>query len=661
MHISAEVSSTTSNQIQQQQQHQQQQHQQQQQQHQQQQHQSLQQHQHQQQQQQQQTATTTTTKRRNAESSSNNNNNTSTTNNNNSSSNNNNNNNNTSTTNNNNNNNNVKTKPVDTSPYLTPENLIERTVDVLLAEHPGELVKTGSPHVVCTTLPTHWRSNKTLPIAFKVLALGEVMDGTIVTIRAGNDENFCGELRNCTAVMKNQVAKFNDLRFVGRSGRGKSFTLTIVISTNPIQIATYTKAIKVTVDGPREPRSKVRHQGFHPFAFGPQRFGPDPLMAGLPFKLPGFAHHLVGMHSHLHAPDWRAHMALGGRPAAFPAAPFFTHHAAAFPNASGLRGLSGDNQQHQQQQLATVGAAHSTTSPEGSPTTTTTSGTQLSAFVQPPMTSSPPPVTSLQHDNNNNNNNNSSSHIDAGFESDSISVTGSPRKSLGSPLTHDEEEAEAEAEAEETEVVGLNLNNGGVPGSLHSESSPGSGGAFTALIQRSGKNPTELFGGFAGAGGNHFAPGGHSFNPALAAQLFLQSPLLPQSSQWLYTQLYGSYSDLPWLRNAAAAAAANINPNQENPGVPPLSSNPDHDGVNLIKRCVTLITHNPPDAENANPNASPPVSSTRRSPSPVETIDLDDVSTTSRSASGSSGLGGGAGGPIRTRTPKPSADVWRPY
>lgn len=40
---------------------------------------------------------------------------------------------------------------------------------------------------------------------------------------AGNDENYCGELRNCTAVMKNQVAKFNDLRFVGRSGRGNIF------------------------------------------------------------------------------------------------------------------------------------------------------------------------------------------------------------------------------------------------------------------------------------------------------------------------------------------------------------------------------------------------------------------------------------------------------
>lgn len=60
-----------------------------------------------------------------------------------------------------------------------------------------------------------------MPGAFKVVALGEVSDGTLVTVMAGNDENWCGELRNCTAVMKNQVAKFNDLRFVGRSGRGK--------------------------------------------------------------------------------------------------------------------------------------------------------------------------------------------------------------------------------------------------------------------------------------------------------------------------------------------------------------------------------------------------------------------------------------------------------
>jgi len=55
----------------------------------------------------------------------------------------------------------------------------------------------------------------------QVIALGDVLDGTLVTVRAGNDDNYCGELRNATAIMKNQIAKFNDLRFVGRSGRGK--------------------------------------------------------------------------------------------------------------------------------------------------------------------------------------------------------------------------------------------------------------------------------------------------------------------------------------------------------------------------------------------------------------------------------------------------------
>ncbi|XP_060872874.1 protein lozenge-like isoform X2 [Metopolophium dirhodum] len=179
--------------------------------------------------------------------------------------------------------------------FLKADVLAERTLDSLLAEHPGELVRTGCPHVVCTVLPTHWRSNKTLPVAFKVVALGEVPDGTPVTIRAGNDENFCAELRNCTALMKNQVAKFNDLRFVGRSGRGKSFTLTIMLNSCPPQVATYSKAIKVTVDGPREPRSKTRNQGFHPFHFGPRPFPfGTPLdpnrIAELPLKLSGLAH-----------------------------------------------------------------------------------------------------------------------------------------------------------------------------------------------------------------------------------------------------------------------------------------------------------------------------------------------------------------------------------
>lgn len=153
-------------------------------------------------------------------------------------------------------------------------------VHEMLQEYHGELVQTGSPAILCSALPNHWRSNKSLPIAFKVVALDDVVDGTLVTIRCGNDENFCGELRNCTAVMKNQVAKFNDLRFVGRSGRGKSFSLTILISSQPFQVATYAKAIKVTVDGPREPRTKSNfgyglaggYPGFGPFAMVPPQW-----------------------------------------------------------------------------------------------------------------------------------------------------------------------------------------------------------------------------------------------------------------------------------------------------------------------------------------------------------------------------------------------------
>lgn len=135
----------------------------------------------------------------------------------------------------------------------------------ILQNYHGELVQTGSPAILCSTLPTHWRSNKGLPVPFKVVTLDEIPDGTEVVVKAGNDENPSAELKNGSAHMKNGVAKFNDLRFVGRSGRGKTLTITITIRASvtsspicytPDQVATYSKAIKVTVDGPREPRSK---------------------------------------------------------------------------------------------------------------------------------------------------------------------------------------------------------------------------------------------------------------------------------------------------------------------------------------------------------------------------------------------------------------------
>ena len=47
--------------------------------------------------------------------------------------------------------------------------MAERALTEMLTDSPGgELVRTGSPNLVCSVLPIHWRSNKTLPVAFKV-------------------------------------------------------------------------------------------------------------------------------------------------------------------------------------------------------------------------------------------------------------------------------------------------------------------------------------------------------------------------------------------------------------------------------------------------------------------------------------------------------------
>uniref|UniRef100_A0A3P8T816 Runt domain-containing protein n=1 Tax=Amphiprion percula TaxID=161767 RepID=A0A3P8T816_AMPPE len=120
---------------------------------------------------------------------------------------------------------------------------------------PRGLVPTDSPNFLCSSLPQHWRCNKTLPRAFTVVALGDdIPDGVVVTVMAGNDDNISAELRNAMSTMKQGYAHFNDLRFIGRSGRGKSFTLSINVLTSPPQIATLHRAIKITVDGPRLPR-----------------------------------------------------------------------------------------------------------------------------------------------------------------------------------------------------------------------------------------------------------------------------------------------------------------------------------------------------------------------------------------------------------------------
>uniref|UniRef100_A0A8C8FMX2 Runt domain-containing protein n=1 Tax=Oncorhynchus tshawytscha TaxID=74940 RepID=A0A8C8FMX2_ONCTS len=105
-----------------------------------------------------------------------------------------------------------------------------RSMAEIIADHPAELVRTDSPNFLCSVLPSHWRCNKTLPVAFKVVGLGEVTDWDPVFLNSGH------------------LIRVSDVP------TGKSFTLTITVFTNPPQVATYHRAIKVTVDGPREPR-----------------------------------------------------------------------------------------------------------------------------------------------------------------------------------------------------------------------------------------------------------------------------------------------------------------------------------------------------------------------------------------------------------------------
>uniref|UniRef100_A0A087Y6W8 Runt domain-containing protein n=1 Tax=Poecilia formosa TaxID=48698 RepID=A0A087Y6W8_POEFO len=148
-------------------------------------------------------------------------------------------------------------------PSPKPHQPEEQEVRAPLQQHGASsqrgLVHTDSPNFLCSILPQHWRCNKTLPRAFTVVALGnDVPDGVVVTVMAGNDDNCSAELRNATTTMKQGYAHFNDLRFIGRSGRGKTFTLSINVLTSPPQIATVHRAIKITVDGPRLPRPDRR-------------------------------------------------------------------------------------------------------------------------------------------------------------------------------------------------------------------------------------------------------------------------------------------------------------------------------------------------------------------------------------------------------------------
>lgn len=158
-------------------------------------------------------------------------------------------------------------------------------------------------------------------------------------------------------------------------------------------------------------------------------------------------------------------------------------------------------------------------------------------------------------------------------------------------------------------------------------------GAFTSIIQKSHRK-SEFTSQFSV--NSQFAGGANPMiNHALAAHLFFQNPLLPQPNQWLYNHLYNNYNDFPWLRhtlNTTTDGSADSSGNARTEASLSSSS-----GLSLIKRSITLLTNNNSnDKENdsdVQSSSSPPVSSSKRSPSPELTTSDLVVTKRKRSAS----------------------------
>lgn len=68
---------------------------------------------------------------------------------------------------------------------------------------------------------SHWRKNKSLRFVLRAKNHIDVKPNTRVIILAGNDYNACATLKNNVSWFREGQAEFNDLRFLGASGRGE--------------------------------------------------------------------------------------------------------------------------------------------------------------------------------------------------------------------------------------------------------------------------------------------------------------------------------------------------------------------------------------------------------------------------------------------------------
>ena len=85
-----------------------------------------------------------------------------------------------------------------------------------------ELKSTEDPSVFVTGLPKFSRANKFIGNYYVYVAHNKIPDGTLVIIKAYSEKTGWGQMKNNTSVLRNGVAFFEDMRFVGKSGRSMS-------------------------------------------------------------------------------------------------------------------------------------------------------------------------------------------------------------------------------------------------------------------------------------------------------------------------------------------------------------------------------------------------------------------------------------------------------
>jgi hypothetical protein len=90
---------------------------------------------------------------------------------------------------------------------------------------------TDNMFIKCTNLPEFIRAKKRLPHVFCVFfdKKLELKEGIEVKLEATSPKNSNGELRNNVSYVHNNQARFEDLRFLGKSGRGSLFLACIFL------------------------------------------------------------------------------------------------------------------------------------------------------------------------------------------------------------------------------------------------------------------------------------------------------------------------------------------------------------------------------------------------------------------------------------------------